>query len=116
MIKRYSVLIIVLILLFGVSGCQNDVNDNRDNQVVAQPIIIALNEYQQQNNDEYPQDLNDLVPDYLTALPKTIRGEEFQYYPDENEGYYLCFGIGTKGKYGCCYNQRLASWDCTNGD
>jgi len=118
--KKASLFLFIMIISLIPSGCRNDFDDNKENQAIGNFIIAALDDYQEQNNGEYPSSLDDLVPNYLTSLPETVRGEEFEYFPDKLEGYYLCFGPWSNDKYGCCYNKwfdsQFDSWDCTDGD
>jgi len=113
---RYLLSLIIAAISLILCGCRNDVEDNKENQTIAQPVILALDDYQKLNDGEYPSALDDLVPEYIASIPETVREEEFFYYPDKLEGYYLCFLGDKNDKYGCCYNKRFDAWDCTPGD
>lgn len=85
------------------------------NQAQGQGVIQAIEDYRMQKGS-LPQDLNALVPDYLTELPQTIYQEPFSYYRESARQYYLCFEVTAEKNMGCCYSSRLTSWDCGFGD
>jgi hypothetical protein len=113
--KKLIAFLCCLGLILGSVACSDPEQDNAKDMATGEQIINALNLYNW-DHGEYPIQLSDLSPQYLAELPKTIENKDFAYHLDKLEGYYLCFGTGNKGKYGCCYNRRLESWDCTPGD
>lgn len=92
-------------------SAQEEINKNIER---GNPIVRAIDKYKQDHGD-LPKELPILVPAYLPGLPRTIRDQDFVYKLDELEGYYLCFDVPTKRNFGCCYNARLAFWDCGFG-
>ncbi len=92
-------------------SAQEEINLNIER---GNPIVGAIDKYKQDHR-ELPKELQALLPTYLPSLPKTIREQDFAYKLDELEGYYLCFDVPASTKSGCCYNARLAFWDCGFG-
>lgn len=130
--KNGHLLMIVPFLAVGItiSGCTTlfrdaDADNDSDKQT-AETIIIAIDQYQL-DHGEFPDSLDLLVPDYLTGIPGTIRGGDFEYYPfhdsDRGDDYELCFYDDTTRStdYGCCYMwwfdnpPNYDGWDCTQG-
>ena len=59
----------------------------------AQVIIEALNNYKSKNN-EYPEDLSQLTPEYLETIPNSMMGwfdEPFEYYKRKDESFDITF-------------------------
>ena len=83
------------------------------NQELAVDIINALAEYHE-SAGSFPGDLEDLVPAYLSAVPETVTGESFAYYPDDLGSYSLCFYLGGHLDRGCCFHQGVCLWECSN--
>ena len=51
---------------------------NKANVQIAQDIVKAINKFENDNN-RYPTNLNEIVPKYLPAIPRTILGQRFEY-------------------------------------
>ena len=84
------------------------------NQEKADEIIRALTEYEQQMG-RLPRDLEDLVPTYLSAIPETVAGDNYEYDPRQIPGYVLCFDVATYPHRGCCFHEYMCIWDCSGG-
>jgi len=84
------------------------------NQELADPVLSAINGYEEEQG-YLPEQLSYLLPTYLSAIPKTVGGQDFEYYLDDINGYYLCFDVLSKPCLGCCYYGRLDFWDCSGG-
>jgi hypothetical protein len=86
----------------------------RSNTEVANSIVNAIDHFEL-DEGQLPLQLEALVPDYLTSIPKTTDGGTFGYAVDSLDGYYLCFDVVSLPNLGCCYNDRLQLWDCSFG-
>jgi hypothetical protein len=84
----------------------------RANQIVAAPIITALERYHV-DKGTYPDDLSVLVPLYLEEIPQPITDLEFGYAIDELRGGYL-LAFSVEENSGCGYSP-LYGWDCGFG-
>jgi hypothetical protein len=116
--KKFYLLISCWILFFSLSACSTNETTTeiiKANQERASEIIGALARYQQAHG-QFPDQLDLLVPTYLTHIPATLSGQNFEYEPDDLEGYYLLFQVDSDKSLGCGYNQRLKGWDCSRGD
>ncbi len=120
MLIKNTLLLWCCVIAAFLSSCVNaDASEeNRINQLRAAVVIAAIEKYSQ-DHLQLPDRLDVLTPMYISDLPKTTRGAEFIYRLDSLEGYYLCFGEGSKSSakdFGCCFNRRFNSWECTPGD
>ena len=108
-------------MTFLLFSCQNQgetreekIESDFKNQDAAEPILIALEEHNS-NHGRYPDNLNDLIPIFLSEVPKTINGKEFEYSLDKVDRYMFCFNRYEPNLSGCCYYRYLETWDCTPG-
>lgn len=115
MSTRNIVIIFCYLFILITSACTTPSDEIRANQERASEIIKAINSYEQ-DYGQFPEQLDVLVPKYLSQLPKTIMGEMFTYSPDHLDGYYLIFDVVSKQNLGCRYIYRLQGWDCSYGD
>ncbi|NIN63944.1 MAG: hypothetical protein GTO63_04350 [Anaerolineae bacterium] len=84
------------------------------NRQRASSIIVAIEAYERDHR-QLPDELGALVPTYLSHVPDTTAGENYGYWLEEFEGYYLCFGLVSKPDLHCCYSYRSKGWDCSMG-
>ena len=84
------------------------------NQELAEPILLAIERYEEEHG-YLPEGLSSLLPTYLSAIPKTVKGQDFRYELHDIDRYYLCFDVLTKPSVGCCYYGSLDFWDCSMG-
>jgi hypothetical protein len=81
-IKRYLTLLLLMATLSVITGCsrsQIDAPEDRSlNEAVARKLYDPLNQYFEANKT-YPESLSLLIPSYISELPKTVAGHEFQY-------------------------------------
>ena len=106
-----------MFLLF-FTACGASENYLLQDQEQGDLIAAAIHQYDQDKGAK-PQDLEDLVPEYLSNIPTPKSGGSFVYSPSPTEGYSLCFPVRSpqiRGQTRCCYHQRLQVWDCTAGD
>jgi prepilin-type N-terminal cleavage/methylation domain-containing protein len=95
------IVVAIIIILVGIAvaaGLQGKAVA-RDNQRVSdiQLIQIKLEAYRAQNGD-YPTTLQALVADYLPAVPKDPKGEEYRYSATTLSGDAVCsdYHLGTE--------------------
>lgn len=74
------------------------------------PIITALEEYRKANK-EYPDSLDELVPDYLASVPASVHGEPI-IYTKQDEAYTLSFSYSGPGNNVCIYTPEHG-WQCS---
>lgn len=102
------------IAALGLVACVNsDVESYEEGQITqerAEQIILAVDKYAQ-DHDQPPHQLDVLVPAYLKEIPKTAKGQSFDYRLCVVDGYDLCYHYRNRAI--CCYIPRLESWDCT---
>ena len=101
-----------------VPACELSRDEKNDimkaNQKQASGIIEAIAIYEQ-DYGQLPERLDVLVPKYLSEIPKTTMGQDFDYSLNDLDGYYLCFYSARTENWGCCYYHRLERWDCSYG-
>jgi hypothetical protein len=100
------------LLVLSLSSCLSKDDEIKVNQERGNKIVQAINDYQREQG-QFPKQLDLLVPNYLSEIPKTISGYDFEYGLDDLDGYYLGFDI-QRGN-GCGYAPRFQVWDCTGG-
>jgi hypothetical protein len=64
-------------------------------------IISALNNYFEKNN-KYPDDIHELVPEFIVKIPKTKMGlqiESFRYTQKQNQSFNLSFDVNWFDSY-----------------
>ncbi len=80
--KKYLTALLLITTLSTATGCSRyklDAPENRSlNEVTARKLYEPLDQYFEANNT-YPDRLSLLVPSYISELPKTAAGHEFQY-------------------------------------
>jgi hypothetical protein len=94
----------IFILL--ASACTSRTDKIKLNQARGNEIVQALNEYKQ-TSGQFPETLNALTPSYLSKIPKTVEGDDFEYELLTG-GRPFFLGFYVDGKPACI-------WDCTQG-
>lgn len=74
------------------------------------PVIEALERYEQANG-AYPDDLAELVPDYLPAVPQEVNDEPI-VYEKTDDGYTLSFTYTGPG-LNICIHSPAGGWRCS---
>ena len=77
-------------------------------------IIEAIERYSQ-STGHYPQSLENLVPEFINAIPVTMTGKKFFYRLDESDICVVGFDLARKAHAACSYSRRLDAWDCEIG-
>jgi hypothetical protein len=76
-------------------------------------IVEAIERYYKETS-QYPNNLDELTPVYLSEIPLTITGEPFGYRLVEPQIYYLSFQlVRTERKSACTYMGDLKTWECS---
>jgi len=78
------------------------------------PLILALDKYNSETN-KYPEKLEELIPDYLSTLPKSPtppRPSNVEYIKLDT-GYQLIFHYGGPGMNICKYSSDSKAWSCS---
>jgi len=76
-------------------------------------IVKAIEKYHKETS-QYPNDLDELIPIYLSELPFTITGQQFGFRLVEPQIYYLSFLLGRReGRFACTYMGDLKAWECS---
>jgi hypothetical protein len=110
-------IILVLILLAGALACSVGGDEPpgegpkaEEGYRLSQPIIDALGQYHEAQG-EYPGSLDDLVPDYFTALPTGSLIQEL-WYTQVDESYQLSFAYTGPCMNVCNYTPE-EGWKCS---
>jgi hypothetical protein len=74
------------------------------------PLITAVEEYRKANKD-YPESLDELVPDYLKAVPTGVNGDPI-IYTKQDGTYTLTFSYSGPGNNVCIYAPEHG-WHCS---
>jgi len=106
------VLTLVILWLVSLASCSSP-DDQVISQQRAKPLIAALNDYHRQHG-HYPQNLDMLVPTYLTELLITTSGAMFEYESLFGADYALYFDVGRRDKPSCSYASFEPTWQCNN--
>ena len=116
--SRTAATVLLLTLMLLIPSCGKSISqaeEIEDSQNRAKPIIAAIERYRQ-DQGMYPSLLQDLVPEYMEAIPKTITGRSYSYkLSADTGGYVLCFSLLWNNNPGCCYLPRFPIWDCSPG-
>lgn len=91
---------------------ESEVNDGISK---GNPIIKALEGYYAKNG-HYPEELEDLIPHFLSDIPSTRTGQTYFYNKLDLEGYILVFSLTTRKGEGCGYRPNEKVWECSYGD
>src|SRR5688572_13489767 len=109
--KTTTLIIAVSVLLLVLLGCSTYDEDKlmAENMEIGNPLVEAIHLYHDEEG-ELPEELDDLVPAFLTEVPLTTEGARFGYSQSEEDMFSLCFPV--RGEPGCCYIQRFEVWEC----
>jgi hypothetical protein len=82
---------------------------------LSEPVIDALERFKGAKG-KYPQNLRELVPEFIEKNPQKEENSEikFTYFPDDqNNAYRLRFTYGTRyGAYDCYFASKNSQWSC----
>lgn len=113
-IKR-SFVLLCLLYIVTVSACLSAEEEAKASQEVGNKIVKALEMYNQ-DYGQYPENLEMLVPQYLSEVPKTSTGDDFFYKLRNLDGYYLGFELFSHSTKGCGYLYNYQMWECSYGE
>lgn len=108
-------LLLVALVAFALllAGCEKPGEGAKaeEGYSAARPIIASLNSYHE-GASHYPQDLEALVPVFLTEVPKGPGGQPFEYrWVAPGDSYSLTFRYTGPGMNVCTYTPEDA-WRC----
>jgi hypothetical protein len=103
-------LVIILMSSCSESDKREDINKNQER---GELIINALYIYKQAQGT-FPDTLNDLAPNYLNEIPKTVEGQDYFYVTNSVDGFFISFDV--EDRFGCGYTDKLKEWECSYGD
>lgn len=118
----YTVAVIVMIILC-ISFCDqqekfDSVEEIRDGKQKGDVLVAAVEAFHKEMG-RYPTDLDELVPKYISEIPKTLAGKEFTFMEIEGDVYYVSFPVTTKTtryiQAACSYVKHSEFWDCSLG-
>jgi hypothetical protein len=130
LITRFLHLLILLILLTSCSSFHS-MSDNKPivitqssqgleftvNIEIGNKIVIAIEQYKV-DKGYYPSSLSDLLPKYLSEIPKTYSGDDFRYnklVPSSLmnwDPYLVSFDLTNAKNVGCAYSRFYKKWEC----
>jgi hypothetical protein len=77
----------------------------------SEPIIAALEAYKN-DHGSYPEDLDQLAPDYLPVAP--VAPDDLDYsYSSDGPTYSFSFHYRGPGLNTCTYESEAEEWDCS---
>ena len=113
-VKR-NLLLLNCFIILAITACLSPDEEIRINQERGNKIIEVLEDYNR-DHGQFPKNLELLVPDYLSEIPKTITDKEFIYGLGGLDGYYFGFDVTSRPTLGCGYSYRWKKWECSYGD
>lgn len=111
-----AVLVTLCCLILLTSSCSRMIEADVINGNIERgnTVVEAIKHYQE-DHGSLPEQLDILLPDYLSEIPKTITGGSYTFTLSYIDIYMLCFDV--PGAHpGCCYLHRHEAWDCSYGD
>jgi hypothetical protein len=112
--------LLLISLLFLLSACEPPGKGEKAERGYAEGarLIKALDAFKQ-NNGRYPEQLGELVPKYLDAVPdasKTGSNSLRFWYAPKGDSYRITFNYRGPGSNNCIYEPSMRkSWVCGGG-
>ncbi len=115
MLSKCNLLFLSCFILLTIAACLSPDEEIRINQERGNKIVKVLEDY---NRDygQFPENLELLVPAYLSEIPRTVTNNEFIYGVGGLDGYYFGFDVTTRPTLGCGYSYRREKWECSFAD
>lgn len=113
---------LAIVVLLGCVGCiylyttifAVDAASFEQGQEHAGELLIALEQYEQ-DNGKFPTSVEDLVPAYLSAIPRPARRYKYTYdVCSDSTGYILYFRLAGSNDEWCGYSSGTEEWKCTD--
>lgn len=114
--------VLVIVVLLGCVGSiylyatifAVDAASLEQGQVRAYELLMALQRYEH-NNDRFPSTVEELVPEYLEAIPRPARRYPYTYTAcSGGGGYILYFRLAGSNDTWCGYSSSTTEWQCTD--
>jgi hypothetical protein len=89
-------------------------HDFSEDKSIGISIIEAIEDYYN-DNQIYPDNLEELVPEYIQGIPPTTEGQPFQfvkYSYDFGNGPYMLYFVSSSKDWGCAYHPDGTGWEC----
>jgi hypothetical protein len=106
----YSLLVMILLIVSGCGPAPGEGRKAEEGYELSQTIIDALEQYKA-DQGEYPATLDELIPDYLAAIPTGQYVDEWVYTPTDDGKYTLMFSYVGPCMNTCTYSPD-GGWDC----
>jgi hypothetical protein len=106
--KHKAILLGALITLI-LSACTGEADLIQINQQRGREIAGAIEAYEEAHG-RLPDRLEALAPTYLAEIPKTVKGQDFDYTLSEEAGYHLSFEVEENLK--CNFDPHFEMWEC----
>jgi len=112
-------LTICCFLAVSLSACMSEDDEIEANKERASKIIQAVYAFEQAQG-RFPEHLDELVPEHIAEMPKTVQGSDFIYYVVRSEHYDpghfdLGFELASRRNMGCGYSSKYENWECGFG-
>ena len=101
-------------LTLSISACMSVDDQIESNKERASQIIQAIDAYAQEHG-QFPEQLDVLVPEYITEIPKTVQDWDFSYRVLMSGHYELGFDLASIPDKGCGYASKYEEWECSPG-
>jgi len=99
--------------VFVLVGCTSSHEERKGNMEEGERIVAAIKQYEKKYGT-HPTTLNALAPEFLSDVPHTFSGKDFEYDPEDLLAYSkwsLTFDMASDDS-GCTYISHFESWDC----
>lgn len=119
--KLIYIFAIIIIVILCLSFCDrpekfDSVEEIRDGEQKGDVLVAAVEAFHKEM-ERYPANLDELVPKYISEIPKTLAGKEFSLRIIEGDIYYVSFPVTTKStrkiQATCSYMKHSGFWDCS---
>jgi hypothetical protein len=116
--RKLFIVSLLIIFLASLASCiekekLDPIEEIQDGQSKGDLLVKLVDDYYR-DFGKHPEHLDNLVPAYISEIPKTLSGKEFSFEQIEGDIYYLSFPVTNKElRTICSYIKRLERWDCS---
>lgn len=100
----------VFVLALGVYAFYELSRDRKQETIVIGTTIVSALESYRSTNGYYPQNINSLLPQYMSSIPQPTWGEGWDYRLLEDGHFELLVGCGENRYPAIYYNSRYNHW------